>query len=312
MSGASKKSSRKTCEDTRNAISLEALAGGRSHSDSQDGQMTLPFGLEVAPANPSPQQASKKRKPTTAISGPTSFASLKSVALTQFLVNKLKERLGTDGSMEYKQTWKEKRTPLGIAYWAHTASARRTSDSDCSGWPTPIVNDTTGSTHCYGKKNADGSREIFLKLPGAAKMAGWPSPMAGSPATEAYNEAGNTDYSRKCKELLSGWPTPNTPSGGPNTKSTAKHTGGIDLDGAAQLAGWATPTSRDHKDGACQNANVPVNGLLGRQAAMLTFGETPSASPAETEKPGALNPALSRWLMGYPPEWCDCAVTVTP
>lgn len=44
---------------------------------------------------------------------------------------------------------------------------------------------------------------------------------------------------------LAGWPTPNTPSGGPNVKSTAKHTGGMDLDGAATLAGWPTPVVND-------------------------------------------------------------------
>lgn len=44
------------------------------------------------------------------------------------------------------------------------------------------------------------------------------------------------------------WPTPNTPSGGPNFKSTASHTGGMDLDGAATLAGWTTTTTRDWKD----------------------------------------------------------------
>lgn len=42
-----------------------------------------------------------------------------------------------------------------------------------------------------------------------------------------------------------GWPTPNTPSGGPNVKSTAKHTGGMDLDGAALLTGWPTTRQAD-------------------------------------------------------------------
>lgn len=40
-----------------------------------------------------------------------------------------------------------------------------------AGWPTPIVNDER-STHSYGKTKADGTREIILKLPGVAKLAG--------------------------------------------------------------------------------------------------------------------------------------------
>ena len=35
------------------------------------------------------------------------------------------------------------------------------------------------------------------------------------------------------------WPTPNTPSGGGNLMATPKHTGAIDLEGAAEL--WQTP-----------------------------------------------------------------------
>lgn len=43
------------------------------------------------------------------------------------------------------------------------------------------------------------------------------------------------------------WPTPNTPSGGPNYRSTAKHTGGLDLDGKAAM--WTTPQAHDQAGG---------------------------------------------------------------
>src|ERR1700722_2610020 len=43
---------------------------------------------------------------------------------------------------------------------------------------------------------------------------------------------------------LDGYPTPNTPSGGPNVRSTETHTGGVDLEGCAVLmAGYPTPNA---------------------------------------------------------------------
>jgi hypothetical protein len=94
------------------------------------------------------------------------------------------------------------------------------------------------------------------------------------------------------------WPTPRTTDG----HGSKEHgNGGQALH---TTASWATPTSRDHKDGASTLENTPVNALLGRQVLLSGF-------PAQTESKGQLNPAFSLWLMGYPPEWLSCAPQAT-
>ena len=126
-----------TLPDTLNATSLQGLADGLSPCNSLDGLQTNLFGQDRALASHSVAQGSKKASQTNDTSGQFGLGSSASVALTSCLVNKLKARFATAGSMEFNETWKEKSTPSGIAYWAHIASARRTSVSDCSGWPTP-------------------------------------------------------------------------------------------------------------------------------------------------------------------------------
>lgn len=74
---------------------------------------------------------------------------------------------------------------------------------------------------------------------------------------------------------------------------------GLTLGQQVRLTTWGTgtPTQRDWKDGASDLTNTPISGLLGRQVIMFF---------AETGKSGALAPALSRWLMGFPEEWDFC------
>jgi hypothetical protein len=138
--------------------------------------------------------------------------------------------------------------------------------------------------------------------------SGWPSPMTGSPETDTYDAAGNTDSSRRTVELVGGWVTPTSRDHKMSThRDRAK---GEQLDGQAHMAGWATPQTTDAASAGSRNTETSKAhpGYSLTDQARGDSGTGRSGSPVETGKRGALNPALSRWLMGYPPAWCRAAI----
>lgn len=98
---------------------------------------------------------------------------------------------------------------------------------------------------------------------------------------------------------LTGWPTPNTPSGG-RSVSIEK----MDATGRTATVNDATGSDYAYSSG---NHDKPVLKLPG--AAKLSAGI--SAATGSTGR-SRLNPRFSLWLMGYPPaEWVSCGERVT-
>jgi hypothetical protein len=94
-------------------------------------------------------------------------------------------------------------------------------------WATPASRDYRHpNAQSYSERGGGKKGE---QLPNQAKhLAGWPTAMAGSPGTETYNPAGNTDSSRRTVALLRNilGPARLTASGELRTGSSAKTTSG--------------------------------------------------------------------------------------
>lgn len=268
------------------AISLRASGHGHTPCAAQDGRMTAPSGQDPVPASLSARQAKEKGLLTSGTCGPPSSVSSASAALTSFLASRLQALTALHGSTLYRLTWKQRTTPAGRSIPALRASVPRTSDKGCTGWPKPRSIAAGPDFAIAMRKNSGG-----MSLQTTAQLAGWPTPRS----VESGHGTGNPTraFNRKAR-----------------------------IEDTVFLAGWVTPSARDWKDtpgmaterpdGRNRTDQLPRQAITAYPCRLTVSGEMLTGSCAGMESGGQLNPGLSRWLMGLPPEWDDCAAMVTP
>lgn len=187
-----------------NVTGSPGLEGGATPCASLAGPMANPCGPDPALASLSARQAGELGLLTSGTYGPRGSGSSRSANLRSCLVSRLKRRLDTGGSTLFKLTWKEKVTPSGQLVCLLRASGRRESGSGCGSWATPAARDyrSESATDEFNAKRWGHKRGKPLSA--EATLASWPTPTALSPATENYNEAGDSCNLRKTRLLVSG------------------------------------------------------------------------------------------------------------
>jgi len=237
------------------------------------------FGLDHALVNPSVVPGKAGEKPTSGTCGLNFGGSLTSADLQLSLESRLRQRLEGYGSPEYALTWKQWDMQSGPPICALRASQRRTSGKGCTG-----------------------------------ERSGWNTPIVndaekrGKPVVGAgLAGAGN----------LTGWPSPNTPSGGRSVSIEKMDATGRTLDGkkhtaslehAAKFVGWNSSRATDGSNGGPNQAGGSLSAdanLAGWTTPQAMEPETDFYRPSRTAT-GRTTDYLGRQVQGLA-GWATCA-----
>lgn len=288
-------SNHQTSLGSPSVISSPASEDGHSPCDSLVSRRLRAAGREVLRASLSAWLDEVAGKTTNVTWLQPFSTSSQSVVLQCYLGNRLEQQSPeTIGSTLYSLSWKNINTPAGRQFCLLQASMPRTKGnaSSLAQWPTTAASDPSGG----------GSAKIAL-----SKMAGEKRPSGHTKA------ASLRDFAQ-----LASWPTSAASDGKGGYLGGRIRNGKLStdrLDVAAQLAGWSTPTANSSTGAGNAGRQGGLNIQTQAQLAIMdqpiritASGQVLTGSSAGMGISGQLNPALSRWLMGFLPVWDVCGV----
>jgi len=197
-----------------------------------------------------------------------------------------------------------------------------------AGWPTP---DHMNSRR-YGENLRQSAVEAAargmsrsMSLHHMAVLAGWPTPTRldgqSSRRHDGYMISGHPGTTLTDAADLAGWTTPSATDDLRGGTGITPGMSGSSLVQQGRLAGWPTPAAVDstsNKESPHSKAlrgsggiNLSTAVKLAGPARLTVTGQLLTGSTAAMSAGGQLSPKHSRWLMGLPGVWDDCADTAT-
>lgn len=175
--------------------------------------------------------------------------------LRNAMLQSLTETTNQLASTLYTHTWKTRITPDGNQIISLRASARRTSGSGFTSWPTPVAEPANGTPEAFLERKrrsvAKTGRSMGIVLSDLAMvstLASWPTPQANNAERGGSEQrATNPERSNDLHDfaLLAAWPTPMAV---PDSEASHGQQSGQYRKQMDDLIGWTTPSSRDWKD----------------------------------------------------------------